>query len=64
MDHGRPRLVKDADGPDLSAFSVEQRTQLRAWLAAERDRERQVWRDVAQGLGAVVAALRRLGGVN
>jgi hypothetical protein len=63
--HRGPVLVKTgARGVALSAFTPEQREQLAEYLAAQDAARRQAWRDLAQGLGAVVAALRRLGGMN
>lgn len=60
-----PRLVKAGDrererGPDLSAFTDKQRAQLLAWEQARRESRRQALRDMVQGFGAIMAALRRL----
>jgi hypothetical protein len=63
--HRGPVLVKaEGRGAALSAFTPEQREQLAEYLAAQDAARRQNLRDLAQGLGAVVAALRRLGGMN
>lgn len=63
--HRGPVLVKaDERGAALSAFTPEQRRQLAEYLAGQDAARRQGLRDLAQGLGAVVAALRRLGGMN